>query len=212
MSQQVIKVTGTGKMSVAPDQICLTFSLEDTVGSYEKAVKMSVKKTQELKNCLVSLNFKESDLKTLSFYVNTNFDQEDRKKIVSYSFVHRMKLVFDRDEEQLSKILEAVSNSETKATYQIEYLLKDPEKIKSKLMEQAVKDSKRKAEVLALAAEVKLGNIVEINYSWDQIELYSRPMSHSLAVPAFLSKKSFNIEPEEISISDTVTVVWEIER
>lgn len=219
MNERVIKVNGTGKISVDPDQTILIFTLKDVAETYEKAVQMSAKQTELLQNCLLSLQFKKSDLKTSFFHVNTNFSEKTtgKKKIVDYSFTHCMKLVFDRDGERLSQILEAVSDCGGKPTFQVQYTLKDPEKAKEQLIQKAVADSKRKAEILAAAANVTLGEIIEVSYSWNEIEVYSRPMTRGLEAAAFFSdersvnaRQTFDMEPEEITLTDTVKVIWAI--
>ena len=50
--------------------------------------------------------------------------------------------------------------------FSIEYTIKNPEKSKNELLANAVKDSMGKANVLADAAGVVLGDIVTIDFSW----------------------------------------------
>ena len=47
--------------------------------------------------------------------------------------------------------------------------------LKNKLLEKAVKDSRVKAEVLAKAAEMKLDELVSIDYSWGELKLTTSP-------------------------------------
>jgi uncharacterized protein YggE len=47
--------------------------------------------------------------------------------------------------------------------------------LKNKLLEKAVKDSRVKAEVLAKAAEMKLDELVSIDYSWGKLKLTTSP-------------------------------------
>ena len=80
------------------------------------------------------------------------------------------------------------------------------------LIKKAVADSRKKAEILAEAAGVRLGPIASINYSWSSLELVSNRMSMD-AVPLMAAKTAapaMNIEPEDIDVSDTVTVIWSI--
>ena len=45
----------------------------------------------------------------------------------------------------------------------------DVEKCKNELLHKAIEDSIQKAQVLTIAANVKLGEIQAINYSWGEI-------------------------------------------
>ena len=90
----------------------------------------------------------------------------------------------------------------------------DPEAAKNELLGEAVKDSMTKANVLATAANVKLGNIVNIDYSWGEVDFVSRPLEElslrcceDTCEPA---SYNMDIEPDDIDMADTVTVVWNI--
>jgi uncharacterized protein YggE len=78
----------------------------------------------------------------------------------------------------------------------------------------AVLDSKTKADILTKAADVKLGKVIHINYSWGEINIYSEPVNYDKAILYEEStgnyESSLDIEPEDLDISDTVTVTWEI--
>lgn len=98
--------------------------------------------------------------------------------------------------------------------FSIEYTVADPEAAKNELLGEAIKDSMAKANVLATAANVKLGNIVNIDYSWGEVDFVSRPLEElslrcceDACEPA---SYNMDIEPDDIDMADTVTVVWNI--
>jgi uncharacterized protein YggE len=70
--------------------------------------------------------------------------------------------------------------------------------------------------VLAGAAGVMLKDIQSIDYSWGEINFEVSPMRGDLMVDKRMApmaaKASYDmdIEPDDIEVSDTVTVVWEI--
>ena len=67
--------------------------------------------------------------------------------------------------------------------------------------------------VLAGAADVKLGAVQSIDYSWGEIEFeYSpmRPVMADCCTAPMAKSYNLDIEPDDIEVSDTVTVVWEI--
>ena len=76
-------------------------------------------------------------------------------------------------------------------------------------------DAKEKAVVLTQAGGVTLKDIQRIDYSWGEIDFEYRPIRDDVLMEccdAPLAAKSYNldIEPDDIDVSDTVTVVWEI--
>lgn len=88
------------------------------------------------------------------------------------------------------------------------------EAAKNELLGKVVADSKKKAQVLTQAAGVTLGNIISIDYSWGEINIFSDVkygMTEAMAVcEAKEMSYEMDIEPDDIDVTDTVTVVWEI--
>ena len=116
----------------------------------------------------------------------------------------------------MGKILYALANCPLNPEFRIAYAVKEPEAAKNTLLSKAVKDAMEKAEVLAGAAGVTLKGIQSIDYSWGEINFEVRPMRGEMMmekrmVPmAAMDSYDMDIEPDDIEVSDTVTVVWEI--
>ncbi len=217
--ERTIKVTGKGKLSVKPDLIQLSLNLSDVKDTYALALEQSSKQTEELRDCFAGLGFAKTDLKTVYFNVDTKYEsytdenRQWKQKFVGYQFMHSLKLEFDADNELLGKVLYALAQCSVSPEFNIRYTVKEPEKAKNELLSKAVADSKAKAEILAAAAGVKLDEIVNINYSWGEIDIVSQPMNRMLKCADTMTAEasySMDIEPEDINITDTVTVIWEI--
>ena len=94
--------------------------------------------------------------------------------------------------------------------------MKDPEAAKNELLGKAVKDAKEKAAVITAAAGVTLKDIQNIDYSWGEIEFEVSPMNRLMKAcapaPSACEDACYDldIEPDDIEVADTVTVVWEI--
>ena len=143
-------------------------------------------------------------------------DKSWKRRFQGYKYVHRMKLEFPVDNQRLGKILYALAHCPLSPEFSIEYTVADPEQCKNELLGAAVKDSMKKASVLAAAAGVNLGQIVNIDYSWGEIDLVTKPMNEmrlmecsecEMSAPAAYD---IDIEADDIDVTDTVTVVWEI--
>ncbi len=218
--ERIIKVTGKGKIAVKPDLIRLMLTLEGTHPTYEDALEYSSEEVELLRECFVGLGFEKTALKTLSFHVDTEYESYQTKdkvwkqRLVGYKFRHSMKLEFDADNKRLGRVLYELAHAEVSPEFKIVYTVKDSEAAKNQLLGKAVKDSREKAEVLADAAGVMLGEIVTMDYSWAEMEPVAVPMPRmlkaSVAAESASDSYDINIEPDDISISDTVTVVWEI--
>lgn len=59
-----------------------------------------------------------------------------------------------------------------------------------------------------------LGKIISIDYSWDEVEVFSKPIDNFVINESkgFESKidVDIDIEADDIDLSDTVTIVWNI--
>ena len=218
--EKTMRVTGKGKLSVKPDLIRLLLDATKVCVTYEEALSSSSAQTEELKNCFEKLGFARSDLKTLRFSVDTeyeNYRDENnvwKNRFLGYRFTHGMKLEFDADNERLGHVLYALAQTEGRPEFRINYTVKDPEAAKNKLLAKAVADSGEKAKVLAEAAGVTLRDIVTIDYSWGELEIVSRPVERCMMSAANGTADSYkmDIEPDNIDVTDTVTVVWEIDK
>ncbi len=108
-----------------------------------------------------------------------------------------------------------MTKCKVKPEFRISYTVKDPEAVKNTLLGKAVTDAKEKAMVLTQAGGVTLKDIQTIDYSWGEIDFEYRPMQGDVMMKCCedsSSSMSYNldIEPDDIEVSDTVTVVWEI--
>ncbi len=218
--ERTIKVTGKGKLMVKPDTIRLVFNLSDVRKTYEETLAESAKQTGIFKELFEKLGFEGSDLKTVFFNVNTEYEsyQDEQKRwqqrFVGYKFVHDLKMEFDADNEMLGRVLYELANAAITPEFRIQYTVKDVESAKNELLAKAVADSRTKAEVLTKAAGVKLGEILNIDYSWSELELVAQPMGRMLKASAVendaVEAYQMDITPEDIKVEDSVTVVWGI--
>lgn len=217
---RTIRVTGKGKIKVKPDMTRLTITLEGMYKEYDETLKHSSEDTDALKELMTQFGFDKSDLKTLNFNVNTEYESYREKDVykqrfLGYKYVHVLKLEFESDNDRLGKILYALANSEIHPEFRISYTVKDSEASKNELLGNAVKDAKAKASVLADASGVALKDIQNIDYSWGEINFEVEPMRKDMIFESrcMLAEGSYDmdIEPDDIEVTDTVTVVWEIE-
>ncbi|MBR5381508.1 MAG: SIMPL domain-containing protein [Oscillospiraceae bacterium] len=214
---RILRVTGRGRLSLRPDTTRITITLEGTFPEYGEALKRSAGDTEILKDVLSELGFARTDLKTLRFDVDAEYESVHengiyRQRFVGYKFVHVVKVDFGSDNERLGRILYALANGKLRPEFRISYTVKDPEAAKNELLGAAVADARAKAQVLAEAAGVTLGEIRRIDYSWGRIDLEVRPTNGVLMSKACRDEAAYDIdlEPDNIEVTDTVTVLWAI--
>ena len=172
-----------------------------------------------IRDVLKQEGFSKEDIKTKRFYVDLEYDsykERDvwKRKFAGYKCQHDFKLEFPADGKKLSRILSLIAICPICLEFSIQYTVSDMEQARNQLLEKAVADSRTKAEILTKASGVTLGNIHAINYSWGEITFYSEPLNYSkesLCEQSLCGMgESLDIEPEDLELTDTVTLVWEI--
>ena len=212
---RTIRVTGKGNLKVRPDTTRLTITLNGVSPEYSEAINRSTAETEALRELLVKVGFKSTAMKTLSFDVDTEYESyldehgDYKRRFVGYKYTHTVKVDFPSDNQLLGKTLYALGKSSLAPEFRISYTVADQEAVKNELLGKAVEDAMKKAEVLAMAAGLSLGDIQSVDYSWGEIKMEVRPMENIL-MPKCADTCEMDIEPDDIEMSDTVTVVWEI--
>ncbi len=220
---KTIQVTGKSQLSVKPDTIRLLLYIKGIENTYEKALNQSTAAVEQLKKCFKGLGFESSDLKTVSFGVDTHYEDykennnQWNKKFVGYKYNHYMKIEFPIDNKKLGQVVYELAHCHVKPEFNIHYTVKDQEAVKNELLSKAVLDSKVKAQILTEAIGVSLQEVVKIDYSWSSIDIVSRPVNgllRGVESSQFLFESeecNLSIEPDDINVSDKVTVIWRIE-
>lgn len=182
---RLITVKGTGSVSAKPDLIIITISLESKRREYERTMSLAAKSVKVLQAAVQSAGFDKNDLKTTSFNISTHYreyrdkDENYRSLFDGYICKQGLKLEFDFDTEVMSKVLTAIAKAPIDPKFNIEFSIKDKAAISEELLMSAAENAKQKAEILAKASKVTLGELVSINYSWNELHLYS-PTSYAI--------------------------------
>ena len=214
--ERTIRVKGKGKISVKPDTIKIMIKAEGLCWNYDETIEQSTQDTRILRDALKNAGLDPKDLKTTYFSIDSKYesyrDKNDdyKEKFVGYEYEHRTYIKFENDNKILGKVLYELAHCDVKVKFEINHTVKDKEKVKNDLLEKAVEDSTTKAKVLAKASGVKLKEILSIDYSWGEIEIYSETMN-DLRVCEAASRYDIDIEADDIDVQDTVTITWTIE-
>jgi len=216
--QRTITVRGTGKLNLKPDLIILSLSLGSTDKNYEKAVNKSAEALGKLKNALAGAGFDKDELKTSHFGIDTEYEGytdkngQYRNRFKGYRVTHSFKLEFDFDSRRLSDSIGAIASSVAEPELSIRFSVKDKDAAASALLENAAVNAKNKAEILAKASGVSLGELVSIDYNFSSLDPVS-PTVYGMdrnCMKMSCAAESIDITPEDIDLTDSASFVWEI--
>ena len=126
-----------------------------------------------------TVGFERKEVKTAGFNVRTKHDYVKDKNgnsvlmFLGYDVEHSLKVSFEFDLKRLSETLNAISICKAKPNVDSKFTVKDDSGLKEEVLRNATINARRKADILALSSGVKIGKIISIEYSWQDIELYS---------------------------------------
>ncbi|MDE7194094.1 MAG: SIMPL domain-containing protein [Oscillospiraceae bacterium] len=213
---KTVTVKGVGTASVKPDYIVLSIDVTSQRSDYTDSINNANERIRLLQNAAVSMGFAKEDLKTLSFNVNTKYEtvsdgKGNYKKVFrGYSCEYKLKLSFDMDAKRLAKTLTAIAECGANAEFSIAFTVKNPEMVNTELLRSAAENARAKAEILCAAAGVKLGDLLTIDYSWSDINIYSASRYMVPECDEFEYSDAPLFEPEDIKARDSATFVWTI--
>ena len=218
---RTITIKGVGKLSLKPDQVVVSLTLNATDKNYDKTMDTAAKHLEQLRGALVGIGFTKDDLKTTNFNANTEYESERDKNgnykriFIGYSVTHQLKLEFGFDSQRLSRTLGAIAGCIAEPELNVQFTVKDKKSVNAALLENACVNAKAKAGILAKASGVSLGDLISIDYNWGELHLFSQTqydMEDACMRMASAAPTSIEIEPDDINISDSVTFVWEISK
>lgn len=214
---RLITVKGIGKLSVKPDIIIITMNVESHQQDYDKTMEQAAESIKILQQAIQSAGFDKKDLKTTSLNIRTHYqsyhDQNNnyKQRFDGYRCEQGLKLEFDFDTELMSKVLNAIAQARIEPQLDIQFSVKNKSAVSEALLIDAAENARQKAEILTRVSGVELGELINIDYNWGELHLYS-PTSYAMENKCLETTGSYapDIEPDAIDVSDNVTFVWEI--
>lgn len=219
MEENMIRVTGNGTLHVVPDVTRVDLSLVSIHESYEGAYKQAKNDTDKLKKIMEELKLDVALPKTKSLDISkktrSDYDRNGHytgEIFLGFELSHHVKIDLGMDNVLLNNLVRLIGKKLKQAEINIGYTVRDPRPTQLKMLERAVKDAKEKATIMAETAGCKLGAVNHIDYSVQELHIYSQARNiHGSEEAACCEESSLDITPDDLAVSDTVTVVWYIE-
>ena len=154
-----ITVTGVGTITSVPDEASFTIGVQTQGSTAREALAANSEQMRRVIAALRAAGVVKSDIKTQDVSVSANYADEGR--IDGYSARNSV-LVTVRDLAKAAPILDAASNAGANEVYGPMLSRSDEDDLQAKALRGAVEDARKKAEVLAEAAGVRLGRVTAL--------------------------------------------------
>jgi uncharacterized protein YggE len=204
-----LTVTGTGAASAAPDTATIRIGVEtqgDTAAaaldanSAQAAALIAEAKARGVE----SRDIQTSGLSLYPVYDQRSPDRNEAPMIAGYNVSNEVAIRL-RDMASVGETLGALVGAGANQMRGITFEIEDDTALLDEARKLAVVDARRKAEVYATAAGVKLGAIQSISEAGESAPHPGGPMMRSMAAD------SVPVEAGENALSVSVQVVWAIE-
>jgi uncharacterized protein YggE len=210
-NDRTLEVKGTGTYTTMPDLGVLTIDAAVINPKFAEAVKLLNQKTEQLVAQLQMIGFKKEEIKTADFSVSKNIVWENNSNIdKGYAARQTITVEFPNNKEKIASIITSFMGSENDVRFSFHFTVSDEKakQVKNELLNRAVKDAQSSAEILAAAAQQKVGTVKRILYgTMTQTPVYQTAM---LKRGMADSDQASGFDVKEMSFSDEVTIVWNL--
>lgn len=212
---RTITVKGVGNIFARADSIEIDINFETTDTDYEKLGLTIAKKVKAIYKTIIDLGYKKEDIKTTNFKLFCRHRypgkalQDHQREFDCFVCSHSLKLSFDFDSKRLAAVISALGGCGVKLDLDIHFTLKNPMKVHEELLISATQNATAKATILCQAAGTQLGQLLSINYDWNELDIISQT-NFDIGKRFQFNCPAPEIEPEDIAVSDCATFVWEI--
>ncbi len=173
---RTLNVSGTGRVTVVPDIATINIGVRTESEVVIDALDENTAQANAIAKALQDLGIAPEDIQTANFNVfpNERYDYMTGQVEGRYFVVENTINVTVRDLPTLGMVLSTVVEAGANSIYGINFNIADREAAVTEARQLAIEDAQAKAQSIAEAAGVKLGELVNINVyeSWGPMPYY----------------------------------------
>ncbi len=208
-ARRSIRVQGTGGVDARPDQAVILAAVVDQEARAGAALEANSLAMKRVLQKLGEFAVAEADIRTRGFSVTPIFERRQSgtatPRIIGYRVVNRIEVKV-RELAGLGAMLDALVSAGADRLDGIRFSIAKPGPLADAARLRAMADARRKAELYAKAAGVRLGRVLDIAEQGVHV-----PRPALFQATEIRARAAVPIAPGEQRVSATVTVVYEIE-
>jgi uncharacterized protein YggE len=205
-----IGVSGTGKVSVAPDTAIASIGVEITAPTLAEATQEASTRMTAVIDAIKAQGVAATDIQTTSYNVFpiTSQPEEGQTSTITAYRVSNIVTVKIRDIGNVGGVLDAALTAGANSVNSVFFTVNDPSEAMDQARTLAVQDAMAKAGTLAAAAGVQVGPIISISDLTGGVQPLYRTAEYA-AVPAAMGGAG-PVETGQTEIQVTVEMHFEI--
>lgn len=202
-----IKVNGSAKKEFKADIMRVDISISTAGETSASAINKGKKETEKVLQFLVDLGFELSKVSMEKDRVSNPSRYDDDKY---YHFEKEISFTSSANLAVLESISDGFIKNEINATYDETFYLSNIESAKKSVLQDALLDSKKKAEIIAETLEQKVVGIESVKCDEYEEEDLEEKVHYLREMPAGSSLATM-LSPDTISVDKSIDVTWNIE-
>jgi uncharacterized protein YggE len=212
VSEQTVSASGNYQKAVAPDQVVIYVLVQtrDNI-SADNAKNENARISDNVMTALIKAGLEKKDIETENYNIYPEYDwSSGSQKLIDYVASNNLK-VTTKDFANAGKIVDGAVNAGALINnINFELSNEKSNEYKAVALAEASKDAKVKAESIAAGLGKSLGKLVSVSandYNYVPYPIYARS---DMAGGAEATKVATDISPQNVDISASATVVYEI--
>ncbi len=202
---KTIRVTGTATVSVGADRAVISVGVRNTAPVAAEASAKNAETVEALKAALTEAGIQESDITTSYYYVNPVYDYSSTgtETLTGYQVCHTLSVMV-RKLERTGDLIDLALSSGANTCDGVTFESSQAAAAYDQAVIQALKEGRRKAELIALGNGKILGELlgIEENYgSYGSVAFTKSAVASDMA-------RGTDIAPESLDFSATVTMTF----
>ena len=208
VQQDQIRVTGTATITAEPDIAATDVGVQ----TYHKEVDVAVAQNNRAIDAIISAlrqqGIAEDDMRTSQFsiYPQRDYTNNRPNEIVGYQ-VNNMISVTMRDLDAIGETLQAAIDAGANSINGVNFTVEDPTVLRDEARAEAIKDARRRAEIMAEAAGIQLGDVTYISEM-----SYPGPVMMRAEYDKAAADSGVPIESGELELTISVEVTFGIKE
>ena len=202
-----ITVTGTGQVAAVPDMATITLGVQVRGDTAAAALAANSERLAVVLARLKATGIADRDLQTSGLSLGPQLDYSrdgQPPRVVGYE-ASNMLTVRVRDLAMLGTVLDQAVGDGANTMHGLSLGLAEPQAAQDAARVAAVQDARRKAAMMAEAAGVALGAVLEMSESQG-----GGPQPYFRGAPMAMEAAAVPVEGGEVSLSVQVSITWEI--
>ncbi len=204
---RTIEVDGSGETRTSPDTADLDLAIDTHAKTAEQAANLNAALATKVIDALKTKLADKGKITTGGYSLNPDYSQRpsENPTIVGYNAQNSV-TVHTGALDLVGALIDTAIAAGANRVNSLNFSVKDDTKARTEAIAMATRDARAKADALAAALDVKLGKVLKATTVSE-----ARPIPIRMERAMFATSVATPVEPGEVTVPATVSLIFEIE-